>query len=93
MKKLYLCSKIERIEQLKKGVCMIVRYGPPCKLDSAPYHTICKVSNNSDTVEIFLQISHDEDNPNWIPFAEFAQPVSDEHIHAALKKSLLSRSE
>lgn len=70
---------------------MIVRYGMPSKMDTAPYHTLCKVSNNSDTVEIYLQISHDEEDPIWIPIAEFAQPVSDEHIHTALKSLLLKQ--
>lgn len=69
---------------------MIVRYGPPSKMDTASYHSICKVPKNQDTVEIYLQISHDEENPNWIPYAEFAQPVSDEHIHTTISKKLLS---
>lgn len=69
---------------------MIIRYGRPSKMDTAAYHTLCKVSNNSDTVEIYLQISHDEEDPTWIPIAEFAQPVSDEHIHQTIFKKLLS---
>lgn len=70
---------------------MIVRYGPPSKMDMAPHHSLCKVNTKHDTVEIYLQISHDEDSPNWVPYAEFAQPVSDEHIHQTISKRLPSQ--
>lgn len=69
---------------------MIERYGPPSKMDTAPYKTLCKVPKSQDIVEIYIQISHDEEKPNWIPYAEFAQPVSDEHIQLAISKKLLS---
>jgi len=59
-------------------------------MDTAPYQSLCKVPKSPDAVEIYLQISHDEENPNWIPYAEFAQPVSDEHIHTTISQKLLS---
>jgi hypothetical protein len=45
---------------------MIVRFGPPSSLDTAPLGTLCKVSNSSNRVEIYKQISHDEENPIWV---------------------------
>lgn len=65
---------------------MIVRFGPPSKMDYAPYHSICKVANSGDTVEFFLQISHDDENPNWISIGEFPNTVSDEHVHSLVVK-------
>lgn len=70
---------------------MMVRYAAPSKLDMAPYHALCKVHTKHDTVEIYLQISHDEEDPNWIPYGEFAHPVSDEHIQSTIFKNLLHK--
>jgi len=63
---------------------MIVRFGEPSKMDMAPYKSLCKVANSSNTVEIYIQMSHDEDNPNWVSMGTFNHGVSDEHIHAAI---------
>lgn len=49
---------------------MIVRYGPPSKIDTAPLGTLCKVSNSSNKIEIYKQISNDENDPNWILIEE-----------------------
>lgn len=51
---------------------MIVRYGPPSKMDYAPFGSLCKVTNSSDKVEIYKQISHDEENPSWILVDEYS---------------------
>lgn len=52
---------------------MIVRFGPPSKIDTAPFGTLCKVSNSSNKVEIYKQISHDEDAPHWILIEEYSE--------------------
>lgn len=49
---------------------MIVRFGPPSSLDTAPLGTLCKVSNSSNRVEIYKQISHDEESPIWVLIEE-----------------------
>lgn len=45
---------------------MIVRHGPPSNIDTAPYGTLCKVANSTNKVEIYKQMSHDEELPNWV---------------------------
>ena len=49
---------------------MIVRHGPPSKIDTAPFGTLCRVSNSTNKVEIYKQISNDEDDPHWILIQE-----------------------
>lgn len=63
---------------------MIIRYGPPSKMDHAPFGVLCKVKNSSDKVEIYKQISHDEENPNWILIDEYSGSSND-NIHASQK--------
>jgi hypothetical protein len=68
---------------------MIVRHGPPSNLDTAPTGTLCKVSNSSNKVEIYKQISHDEENPVWILIEEHdASLITDigTYTHTAAKK-------
>ncbi len=45
---------------------MLIRHAPPSKIDTASTGTLCKVSNSSNRVEIYKQISQDEENPIWI---------------------------
>lgn len=54
----------------RTGVEMIVRFGPPSNLDTAPMGTLCKVSNSSNKVEIYKQISQDEEHPIWVLIEE-----------------------
>lgn len=68
---------------------MIERFGPPSKMDSCPHGTLCKVANSLNKVEIYIQISHDENNPNWISLGLYNQDVSNEHIQSAVQKTLL----
>jgi hypothetical protein len=44
----------------------IVRYAPPTKYDEAPFGTHCKVIHElSDTYDLYIQYSHDEEHPKW----------------------------
>lgn len=70
---------------------MIIRYGPPSKMDTAPLHTLCKVANNSNVIDIYVQLSNNEEDPNWIHYAQYATNVSDEHIIQDITPKLLSK--
>ena len=64
---------------------MIVRHGPPSKIDTAPMGTLCKVSNSTNKVEIYKQISNDENDPNWILIEEHLESSSLTHnVHKDL---------
>ena len=41
----------------------IFRYGPPGRLDNAPFGTECLTTQAK---LLYVQLSHDEDTPNWI---------------------------
>jgi hypothetical protein len=46
----------------------ITRRTTPTKQDTAEYQTHCIVHDNPDVV--WIQMSHDEENPNWIAFVK-----------------------
>lgn len=56
---------------------MLIRFGPPSKIDTAPVGTLCKVSNSSNKVEIYKQISQDEEHPIWVLIEEHSSVSSD----------------
>lgn len=60
---------------------MIVRFGPPSKFDTAALGTMCKVSNSSNRVEIYKQISHDEENPIWVLVEEYSSNTDGTAAH------------
>lgn len=59
---------------------IITRFGEPSKSDTAQHSTICRVSNSPDSFDIYLQISHDEENPNWILMGQYHSSISDQDI-------------
>ena len=68
---------------------IINRWGEPSKLDQAPFATQCKVfKNNHDLFDVYLQISHDEINPNWIFIGTFDKDCSDDMIVSNIQKTL-----
>jgi hypothetical protein len=48
----------------------LVKYSAPTKWDPAPYTTIWRIKNDADADLIFMQMSEDWENPNWIPMAD-----------------------
>lgn len=44
----------------------IYRHGTPNKYDCAPFGTKCYVLVGNWIYEVYEQISHDENNPEWI---------------------------
>lgn len=70
---------------------MLQRFGTPSKMDTAPHGELCKVFHGPETIEIFFQLSHDEENPAWISMGNFSPDACDEYIHDSIKKRLLSQ--
>ena len=61
---------------------MIVRHGPPSRIDTAPYGTLCKVTNSTIKVEIYKQISQDEESPVWVLMEEHSiEPDNGTAVH------------
>lgn len=52
---------------------LIVRYGVPNKYDHAPYGSKCTVILNDLDHATYIQTSHDENEPLWVPEAEYRQ--------------------
>lgn len=60
---------------------IIERFGEPSKMDIAPYRTICKViSTAKSTVDIYAQISNNEEEPVWNYIATFDANITQEAI-------------
>lgn len=51
------------------------RYGQPSPLDQAPFGTHCKVIKQKE-FEIYVQMSHNEEYPNWIIVGTFPKEIS-----------------
>jgi hypothetical protein len=43
-----------------------VRYFPPSRVDKAPYGTILYVDSEKDGLIIYIQLSEDPEEPNWV---------------------------
>lgn len=67
---------------------VMTRFGEPGKMDIAPFGTICKVTHCPEKVEVYVQLSHDESDPNWTLIEKFSCDVSDEMLQAEIKKIL-----
>ena len=51
----------------------MIRYtAPPTKYDTAPFSTVCALLLNDEGTDrrLYIQISHEDKNPNWIPVEE-----------------------
>jgi hypothetical protein len=69
--------------QEKKVADQIVRHGAPCKLDQAEYATQCVVNKGSE-FELYIQVSQNEDNPDWEFIGKFPNDTSENHIKEIL---------
>jgi len=68
------------------------RFGPPGPMDEAPFGTICKLvhsDNNKEpeNIEIHVQISNDNNKPNWISFGSYTNK-SDDDIKQMVQQTL-----
>jgi hypothetical protein len=70
---------------------MLTRHSQPSELDQHPYGTACKV-NIQETYDIYLQVSEDEDNPNWELLGNYnlthEQDLLFTEMHARLRKNM-----
>lgn len=56
----------------------IIRSGPPSKYDECRYGSVCKsIKSMHDEFEIHVQISHDEQHPQWESVGIFSTKTKD----------------
>lgn len=68
---------------------IIERYGSPNILDQSPYGTVCKVSNhNKDTYDIYVQVSADEESPEWEHLGYFTNVHTQEFINDIINERI-----
>jgi len=65
----------------------IIRFGEPSKLDHAPYGTECKVTRYKE-FDIYIQISQNEDSPNWIFIGTFSNEFPEESLQVEIQNAL-----
>jgi hypothetical protein len=59
----------------------IIRHSAPSDLDQNPYGTICKViEHHDDNYDIYLQVSEDEEAPQWELLGSYHQHTVLEYI-------------
>lgn len=72
----------------------LIRRSEPTKFDLAPYGTQYKVFNNHDGYDLYLQVSFDDDQPNWDLLGTFSikshPNLLKELIEGRLRKHSLS---
>lgn len=71
---------------------MITRFSEPSKMDTSCFGTICKVSSGLDSFDIYLQISHTEEEPNWIFIGNYSNIVPDDSIYQDIEKILAPKN-
>lgn len=70
---------------------IVTRFGEPSKMDTAKFGTMCRVSSNPESFDIYLQISHDEESPNWTYMGTYSSSVSSTYLYNEVQKILLSK--
>lgn len=65
---------------------ILTRYGEPSKYDYSPYGSICKVIKaTSEEFDIFVQLSYDEEHPQW-NFVESSKSITNKELLTKVKK-------
>lgn len=70
---------------------IVTRFGAPGKMDTAPFGTACRVSSAPEAFDIYLQISHDEEEPNWTFIGTYDSQLSADDLHTEINRILLSK--
>jgi len=70
---------------------IVTRFGEPSKMDTAKFGTICRVSCTPESFDIYLQISHNEEDPNWTYMGAYSSLISDTELYNNVHKTLLSK--
>jgi hypothetical protein len=65
---------------------MIIRYSPPSQYDQFPLRTLCKVNLNEESFEIYIQMNHDENLPNWQSLGVFNTKDDQDSINNKINK-------
>lgn len=72
----------------------LIRRSEPTKFDLAPYGTQYKVFDNHDNYDLYLQLSYNEDEPNWELLGNFSTKTHPELlmeiIEGRIRKNSLS---
>ncbi len=55
------------------------RYSAPTRHEKAPYKTIVRVHNDSEQWNYYIQISRNEEIPNWLPLGKFFEKAFDSY--------------
>ena len=65
----------------------ICRSEEPTKNDTAQQYTICKVCNG-DFFDIYVQLSKDEEHPNWLFIGTFLMSTPDSVVNKEIEERL-----
>ena len=65
---------------MKEFKSHLIKYSSPTKWDKAPYATIWRIEEKHADV-IFIQMSEDGENPQWVPMAEIMVKAFDRFYH------------
>lgn len=60
---------------------VIIRYTPPTRYDVAEYGARCQVMESDKPIDLYIQISKDEQSPNWKRMGDFLEMVYSQEIH------------
>lgn len=64
---------------MERSEKLITRYKVPTKFDFAEYGAACRVQDG-DSVSYFIQLSADEEKPNWVPLGNFLEKAFSSYI-------------
>lgn len=75
---------------------IISRFGEPTSMDQAIFGTICKLihsenNKDADSIEVYLQISQNEESPKWTYMGTYNSSISDADLYNHVHKKLLSK--
>lgn len=56
----------------KINPAILIRYSQPNNMDQAAYGTFIKVKRYDGCIDVYRQLSHDEEQPDWIHVGIFA---------------------
>ncbi len=58
----------------------LVRYTHPSRFDCEPYGSIWKAFGDNDEYMLYIQVSHDTDEPKWIRISHFLEVAFHEFL-------------
>lgn len=64
---------------LKKSL-VVVKFANPSILDKHPYKTVWKSCKNTEQSDVYIQLSIDDENPNWVRFGSILERLLEDEI-------------